>query len=113
MNEKQTKMKNPQIAKLRNPEGYYFTCLCCGASIKHAYSTSNAKGLYGSECVYKVAGLSYEGSQKQIRELKWRDKEIGNILKAKKSYNWEAYKDAHGYSDEELINHFLTKGKLG
>lgn len=48
--------QNLKIRKKRNFEGYYFTCQCCGREIKHAYYIEGQKGVYGSECINKIAG---------------------------------------------------------
>lgn len=51
-----------EIIKLKNFEGYYFTCCCCGKELKHPYAikSDNNFGTYGKECVHKIVGYNWK-----------------------------------------------------
>ena len=73
-------MKNSnKINKVTNFEGYWFICAKCGRKIKHAYKVNNSKDVYGSECVYLVAGIPFDGAEKQIK----KQKSLVKMLKAR------------------------------
>ena len=104
-----------KINKLKNFEGRYFTCAICGANIKHAYRVVDSKDgyVYGSECVYKAAGINVLQADKQIKELKSREKSLKKILANKKVYSWDSYKEMLGLNEEQMIEKYLETGTLG
>lgn len=96
------------VTKVRNFEGYYFNCCRCGKEIKHAYTIDNNRGVYGSECVHTVANVS----DKDIKDQDSRMKSVIKMMENRKRYSWDEYCDAHGYNDEQMINHYLKTGRL-
>ncbi|HSH25618.1 MAG TPA: hypothetical protein VLA13_08795 [Massilibacterium sp.] len=104
-----------KINKVKNFEGRYFTCAICGANIKHAYRVTDSKNgyVYGSECVYKAAGINPVHADKKIKELKSREKSLKKILSNKGVYSWDSYKEMLGLNEEQMINKYLETGQLG
>jgi len=73
-------MRN-KINKIKNFEGYFYNCCRCGREIKHAYFVDNSTGVYGSECIYKIAGTTFHKANKYIKELNFRERTLIKMLK--------------------------------
>ena len=43
------------ITKVKNIEGCWMTCHCCGRDIMHGYRVDAGKEVFGSACVLKMA----------------------------------------------------------
>jgi|SaaInlStandDraft_3_1057020.scaffolds.fasta_scaffold00483_29 hypothetical protein len=89
------------IIKVANFEGYWFNCSKCGREIKHAYAVKGMAGVYGSECV--KGSTAEQDSRMRI---------IGKMLKNKVRYSWYEYCEAHGYTEGQMIAHYLRNGSL-
>lgn len=101
--------KKQNIQKIKNFEGYFFTCEKCGKEIKHAFMINN-KGCYGSECVINLVN----NADKKIKKEMSKHKLVIKMINNKNVYSWNKYKKAHGFkTDDQLIDHFLKNEKLG
>ena len=103
-NERENKM---QIIKLRDKDFKGFICDVCGRDLKHAYAI-NGNGIYGSECVLKVAGIRAEKQLKRIISL---DKIWTKIITNPEVYSLDHYISEYG-SIEEVEKKFFKNGFL-
>jgi len=70
------------IRKLKNIEGYYYTCSHCGAEIMHAYQVDGLRGTFGSDCVKTLCGFKKSVTD----QLKIQDIRMKNFIKYGEEY---------------------------
>jgi len=99
------------ILKLRDKHFQGFTCDTCDRELKHAYSINGA-GTYGSECVYKAAGISYERASKAIKGQMTLAKIWAKMVSNPALYSLSAYAASMGGIDE-VERMFFIRGRLG
>ena len=99
-----------KIQKLIDRNFTGFICAECGRNLKHAFSI-DGNGEYGSECVYSVAGISYQGAEKQIKEQMSLSKRWNKIVSNPKIYGLDDFIKIHG-SVEAVQDIFMEHGNL-
>ena len=102
--------KKMTIKKLRDKNFQGFICAECGRELKHAFSI-NGSGSYGSECVYGVAGISYDRAEKQIKEQMSLSKRWNKIVSNPKVYDLDFWVKEYG-TMEKVEDVFLEYGNL-
>jgi len=99
------------ITKLNDKNFKGFYCDTCGRELKHAYSV-NGHGEYGSECVYKAAGISYDSASKLIKGQITLAKIWGKMIANPNAYSLEKYASSMG-GMVEVEKMFFIRGHLG
>jgi len=99
------------ILKLNDKNFKGFFCDTCGRELKHAFSI-NGHGEYGSECVYKAAGISYDRASKAIKGQMTLAKLWNKMTSNPKAYSLELYAQDMGGIDE-VERMFFIRGHLG
>ena len=98
-----------KISKVKNFEGYWFTCNKCGRRIKHAFTCEGKNGVFGSECIYEIAGIK---SVSQVKRLMAREKSIAHMRKCPEVYDIAGYADGYKCSVEDIYAGYLEHGNL-
>ena len=98
-----------RITKLHDKHFQGFTCDCCEREIKHAYSI-NGVGTYGSECVYREAGIPRQKAGIMMREANSIAKYWNKIVSNPKMYDLQAYLDSYNCTADEYYNIFVERG---
>jgi len=100
-----------KITKIKNFEGYVNNCNSCGREIKHAFKVEGQRGLYGSECIYRIAGIDRKSAKKQVKEQMDNYKTWLRINENPHIYNLESYIKIYG-SVDRVESVVLRNGRL-
>ena len=96
-----------KVTKLKNFNGYYYNCSCCGKKIKHPFRIDGGDNIYGEQC---AINLGYNSSKvlKQVKQHKNLIKCLNNIT----DYNMKIYMEFLNMSKEQVLDYFYEKGEI-
>ena len=99
------------ILKLTDKDSKGFYCDTCGRELKHAFSIDGS-GAYGSECVYKAAGINFNMAAKAIKGQMTIAKLWSKMISNPTNYSLDFYAQEMGGMGE-VERMFFLRGHLG
>ena len=91
------------ITKIKNFEGYEYTCSNCGRTLKHAYTIGSDNSPLGKECVRKMAGFSNKA-------LKNADDKMYNLMRLRTMFTSQYNKLVAEFGDK--TDDMILSGQL-
>ena len=95
------------VQRLKNFQGHWFNCSCCGRRIKHPFRVIGSDAIYGEHCALN-AGFNPSKVLKQVKESKELVKQLNNIPDT----NMTIYMEYLKMSKDEVLDYFYKKGKI-